>query len=70
MCDFDNLPGTEADDLARDLRRSRRFTLHQKNVGRGGDIVTHWSSGPGNYTYDPDCWWCNFKNFFWVCDGK
>jgi len=60
MCDFENLPGTEADDL----RRSRRWTLHQKNVGGGGNIITHWTSGPGNYTFDPDCWWCRLKGFF------
>gem|GEM_PF-6139275 len=42
----------------------KRFTLHRRNVGKNGDIITHWSSGPGNYTYDPDCWWCRFKKFF------
>jgi hypothetical protein len=45
------------------LRYSRRWTLHQKNVGKGGDIISHWSSGPGNYTFDSDCWWCRLKQF-------
>ncbi len=58
MCDFDNLPGTEDD------RPKRSFTLHQRNVGKGGDIITHWSSGAGNYTFDSDCWWCRLKRRF------
>lgn len=62
MCDFENPPGT--DDLAADLKRSRRWTLHQKNVATNGDIITHWSSGPGNYTFDACCWWCRMKRRF------
>ena len=23
---------------------------------------THWSSGPGNFSRDPDCWYCSL---FW-----
>jgi len=59
MCDFDNSP-TPSGAVE---RPGRKFTLHQRNVGKNGNVITHWSSGPGNYTYDPDCRWCRFKFF-------
>ena len=57
MCDFDNCWVLE------DYCPKRSFTLHQRNVGKGGDIITHWSSG-GNDTFDSDCWWCRLKRRF------
>jgi hypothetical protein len=62
MCDFDNPPMPDGSEKIE--RPKRSFTLHQRNVGKNGDVITHWSSGPGNYTYDPDCWWCRVKGYF------
>lgn len=52
------------------LRQKPPFTLHQRNVGRNGNIITHWSSGPGNYTFDADCWWCRFKQLIGSEEAK
>lgn len=37
-------------------RPKRRWTMHRRNVGKRGEIITHWASYPGNYTFDPSCW--------------